>query len=54
MTGLSPPSGTAWGTFDNDDDLRFNASQKQDGTFEVQVSDDDRMFWGFGSNVQRG
>lgn len=50
--GTLPTSATAWGTLDGDDDLRFNVSHKQDGTFEAQISDNEAMFWGSGPSFE--
>lgn len=46
--GTLPDSGTAWGTLDNDEDLRFAARYQQDGTFESEVSNNHDMYWGSG------
>lgn len=43
--GTLPDSGTAWGTLDGDDDIRFSANYNQDGTFEAEVSDSERLYW---------
>jgi hypothetical protein len=42
--GTLPDSGTAWGTLDGDDSLRFSANYNQDGTFEAEVQGD-IIFW---------
>lgn len=46
--GTLPDSGTAWGTLDGDEDLRFAARYQQDGTFESEVSNNHDMYWGSG------
>lgn len=46
--GTLPDSGNAWGTLDNDEDLRFAARYNQDGTFESEVSNNHDMYWGSG------
>jgi len=40
-----PPSGTAWGTLDGDEGIRFSANQRQDGTNEAEVDDQDNFYW---------
>jgi hypothetical protein len=40
-----PPSGTAWGTLDGDDGIRFSAGQNQDGTNEAEVDDQENFYW---------
>lgn len=46
--GTLPDSASAWGTLDNDEDLRFSARYNQDGTFESEVSNNHDMYWGSG------
>lgn len=46
--GTLPDSASAWGTLDNDEDLRFSARFNQDGTFESEVSNNHDMYWGSG------
>lgn len=43
--GTLPDSAITWGPLDGDDDIRFSANQRQDGTFESEVRDDNRIFW---------
>lgn len=46
--GNLPDTGTAWGTLDNDEELRFAARYNQDGSFESEVSNSHDMYWGSG------
>ncbi len=46
--GTLPDSASAWGTLDNDEDLRFAARYGQDGSFESEVSNNEDMYWGSG------
>lgn len=50
--GTLPDSGTAWGTLDGDEDLRYAASYNQDGTFEAEISNNLDMYWGSGPRFQ--
>ncbi|TFG66854.1 MAG: hypothetical protein E4H24_07460 [Thermomicrobiales bacterium] len=45
--GTYPTWGTAWGSLDGNDDLRFSAKLGQDGTFgsEVTGPGDSSLFW---------
>lgn len=38
-------SAVGWGPLDGDHSIRFSANQNQDGTFEAEVRDDERIFW---------
>lgn len=48
-----PDWGLAWGTLDGDEEVRFSASHKQDGTFEVEVTNNVNMQWGAGPRFQQ-
>lgn len=49
-----PPSGVAWGTLDDDDDISFSAGQNQDGTNEARVEDQEAYYWIAGPRVADG
>jgi hypothetical protein len=51
--GGIPDWGVAWGTLDGDEDIRFSASAKQDGSFEVEVINFVDMQWGAGPRFQQ-
>lgn len=50
--GTLPDWSTVWGTVDGDDDTRFSANYKQDGTFESELTNNFDQYWGAGTRFQ--